>query len=292
LAASRRMAASPCVADPSRRARGARSSPSPALAGEGWGGGARRECGVRGESPHPPRSIERVGLPRKRERRRLLAAASAPLRIESSDSNFKQLNRHCERKRSNPSRGVKKEWIASSQVLLAMTSNPDTTPHSRGARRPRFASTSPSLNRGRRESRMPIAPAVVRTTSARVDHRLNRITPAFPARMGYGLLRALLGDRAFLPPSPGGLTMHHNPVGPDTSPPDLTPASGRQDHTTSPYAPVWPKVLPNLVRSGEFWRRQLAASFVRAPRIAHEVHLALRSYCAPDAVASIASRPA
>src|SRR5450755_2412807 len=52
-------------------------------------------------------------------------------------------------------------------------------------------------NRGRRESRMPIAPAVVRTKSARVDHRFNRITPAFPARMVYGLLRALPGDRLF-----------------------------------------------------------------------------------------------
>src|SRR5260370_20749219 len=40
----------------------------------------------------------------------------------------------------------------------------------------------PLENRGRRESRAPIAPAVVRTTSARVDHRFNRITPAFPAR--------------------------------------------------------------------------------------------------------------
>src|ERR1700674_2177110 len=37
-------------------------------------------------------------------------------------------------------------------------------------------------NGGCRESRMPIAPAVVRTKSARVDHRFNRITPAFPAR--------------------------------------------------------------------------------------------------------------
>jgi hypothetical protein len=68
--------------------------------------------------------------------------------------------------------------------------------YSRGARRPRFASTSPSIeNRGRGESRVPIAPAVVRTKNARVDHRFNRITPAFPARMGYGLLRALPGDR-------------------------------------------------------------------------------------------------
>jgi len=40
----------------------------------------------------------------------------------------------------------------------------DMRPRSRGAMRPRFASTSPSFeNRGRRESRMPIAPAVVRT---------------------------------------------------------------------------------------------------------------------------------
>ncbi len=31
--------------------------------------------------------------------------------------------------------------------------------------------------------------------SARVDHRFNRIIPAFPARMAYGLLRALPGDR-------------------------------------------------------------------------------------------------
>ena len=66
-------------------------------------------------------------------------------------------------------------------------------------------------NRGRRESRMPIAPAVVRTKNARVDHRFNRITPAFPARMVYGLLRALPGDRAFLPPSPCGLMIHLKP---------------------------------------------------------------------------------
>jgi hypothetical protein len=30
-------------------------------------------------------------------------------------------DRHCERKRSNPSRRAKKEWIASSLSLLAMT---------------------------------------------------------------------------------------------------------------------------------------------------------------------------
>src|SRR3979490_1358341 len=44
-------------------------------------------------------------------------------------------------------------------------------------------------------------------------------------RNGFnGLFRALPGDRAFLPPS-----FAENPA-------NLTPASGRQNHTTSPYA--------------------------------------------------------
>jgi hypothetical protein len=50
-------------------------------------------------------------------------------------------------------------------------------------------------------------------------------SPGIPARNGFnGVLRALPGDRAFLPPSSAGRTT------------DLAPASGRQDHTTSPYA--------------------------------------------------------
>src|ERR1700731_684258 len=50
-------------------------------------------------------------------------------------------------------------------------------------------------------------------------------TPGIPARNGFnGLLRTLPGDRAFLSPSPALL---HT---------DLTPASRRQDHTTSPSA--------------------------------------------------------
>jgi hypothetical protein len=50
--------------------------------------------------------------------------------------------------------------------------------------------------------------------------------PAFPARWFYGLLRDLLGDRAFLPPSPRNAKHCRK----------LTPASRRQDHTTSPSA--------------------------------------------------------
>src|SRR5207247_3839112 len=48
--------------------------------------------------------------------------------------------------------------------------------------------------------------------------------PALPAQWFYGFLRALPGDRACLPPSSALLLA------------DLTPASGRQNHTTSPSA--------------------------------------------------------
>jgi hypothetical protein len=51
----------------------------------------------------------------------------------------------------------------------------------------------------------------------------------------YGLCRALPGDRAFLPPSPRGYVLS-KPGWADATPQDLTPASGRQDHTILPYA--------------------------------------------------------
>src|SRR5882724_4974235 len=62
-------------------------------------------------------------------------------------------------------------------------------------------------------------------------------SPGIPARNGFnGFLRALLGDRALLPPSPCGLKVLSSPVEPNEPPQDLTPASRRQDHTTSPSA--------------------------------------------------------
>src|SRR5467141_4156565 len=69
-------------------------------------------------------------------------------------------------------------------------------------------------------------------------------SPDVPARNGFnGFLRALPGDRALLPPSPCGLKVLSSPVEPNEPPQDLTPASRRQDHTTSPYAAT------SLVRS-------------------------------------------
>src|SRR6202171_47077 len=62
-------------------------------------------------------------------------------------------------------------------------------------------------------------------------------SPDVPARNGFnGLLRALPGDRALLPPSPCGVKVLSDPVEPNEPPQDLTPASRRQDHTTSPSA--------------------------------------------------------
>jgi hypothetical protein len=94
--------------------------------------------------------------------------------------------------------------------------------------------------RGRGERRMPNAPAA---SCAIVVVERTRVTtstpesPDVPARNGFnGFLRALPGDRAFLPPSPAEYAACPRPVGPTHHSANLTPASGRQDHTTSPYA--------------------------------------------------------
>src|SRR5438132_13751292 len=60
-------------------------------------------------------------------------------------------------------------------------------------------------------------------------------TPTSPAQWLYGLLRALLGERAFLPPSPLRSLLLKS----------LTPASRRQDHTTSPYASAFSSGVKN-----------------------------------------------
>src|SRR5712672_3793264 len=96
----------------------------------------------------------------------------------------------------------------------------------------RFARVLPrtfrrSENRGRRECRVRAAPAVSRAKLQKKRTRAYRFSggnPAFPAQWLYGLLRALPGDQACLTPSPALLLA------------DLTPASGRQNDTTWPYA--------------------------------------------------------
>jgi hypothetical protein len=96
------------------------------------------------------------------------------------------------------------------------------------------ASTCPRKNRGRSatprgEQGMPDARRVrsrVRSEiSTRVSHHGHAGNVRHSPRNGFnGFLRALLGDRACLPPSPPRSLL----------PRSLTPASGRQDHTASP----------------------------------------------------------
>jgi hypothetical protein len=52
------------------------------------------------------------------------------------------------------------------------------------------------------------------------SHRLTGFNPAFPAQWFYGFLRALLGDRLVVTVASWKI------------PRDLTPAPGRQDHTS------------------------------------------------------------
>jgi hypothetical protein len=91
---------------------------------------------------------------------------------------------------------------------------------------PELCKTMSLDHRGRRESRASDAPAAsyAKVKSIRASHHrfTGSIRPSL--RNGFnGFLRALSGDRAFLPPSSASVA-------------NLTPASGRRDHTTSPSA--------------------------------------------------------
>src|SRR5258707_1603422 len=63
----------------------------------------------------------------------------------------------------------------------------------------------PSINRGRRECRVPNAPIASRAklnkAHERSHHRYTGNNPAFPAQWFYGLYRALPGDEFLLSPS-------------------------------------------------------------------------------------------
>src|SRR5258707_2167070 len=129
-------------------------------------------------------------------------------------------------------------------AALAMTKNPHTTSTS-----PRYA-PEPLMNLPPKEgvgnAGCPLHPrprvhlAVVERTRVTTS---TPESPDVPARNGFnGFLRALPGDRAVLPPSPTDMFLS-KPGWADLNSANLTPASGRQDHTTSPYAAT------SLVRS-------------------------------------------
>src|SRR5471030_3296245 len=106
----------------------------------------------------------------------------------------------------------------------------NTIPRSRGLIGPRFAIKFLTLrSEGAWNAGRPMRPiaacAMVVVERTRVS-QVTPETPGIPRAMVYGLFRALPGDRALLPPSPLRSLLLKN----------LTPASRRQDHTTSPSA--------------------------------------------------------
>ena len=117
-------------------------------------------------------------------------------------------------------------------VVLRGVAGDDTASRSRGLICPRLAIEFPyPPNRGRRECRVHAAPAVSCAKVCKKAHtsiQVQRRHPTFPAQWLYGLYRALPGGPGLLSPSPVRSLILTN----------LTPASGHQDHTTSPYASV------------------------------------------------------
>ena len=87
----------------------------------------------------------------------------------------------------------------------------------------------PPDNGGRRESQALAAPAAsyAKVENIRVSHHRFAGTPGLPCAMILTGSFVLPGDRALLSPSPARSASFIA---------ELTPASGRQDHTTSPSA--------------------------------------------------------
>jgi hypothetical protein len=114
----------------------------------------------------------------------------------------------------------------------------NTPPPSRGATRPSCAGIIRPKIEGVGNAGCPPhpQPRVQSVGSTRGSRHRSTGTPGIPARNGFnGFLRALPGDRACLPPSPTDIGVS-GPIGPTSPSANLTPASGRQDHTTSPSA--------------------------------------------------------
>jgi hypothetical protein len=86
----------------------------------------------------------------------------------------------------------------------------------------------PSHNRGRRECRAPDAPAVLRAKMRVARTQVITVTPETPGIPRAMVLRLISRS----PRGPGSFA----PVVRRANPATLTPASGRQDHTTLPSA--------------------------------------------------------
>jgi hypothetical protein len=116
---------------------------------------------------------------------------------------------------------------------------PDTRPPSRDATRPRFCNVPPRKSEGVGNAGCPLhpQPRVQKVESTRVSTADTPEHPAFP--------HAMVLTVSFVLSQATGLVCHlrrrneaplMSPVGQEAPSAALTPASGRQDHTTSPSA--------------------------------------------------------
>ena len=115
----------------------------------------------------------------------------------------------------------------------------------RGAWRPRFASVSPyqiKKGAGKAGCRSHPRSCVQKRTSRPQGNRIIRLSP----RNGLRLIRDLPGEPCTVATVVLRIADALEPVGPDASPQNLTPALGRRNHTTSPSAPASPKLSPDL----------------------------------------------
>jgi hypothetical protein len=148
-------------------------------------------------------------------------------------------SRHCERSKAIHL-ATKKEWIASVASLLAMTALKfQTYLRDLAARCARALQKTSAPLEGVGNAGCPLHP---RSRVHFVLVERTRVTtstpesPGIPARNGFnGLCRALPGDRALLPPSSADMFLS-KPGWADLNSANLTPASGRQDHTILPSA--------------------------------------------------------
>ena len=148
-------------------------------------------------------------------------------------------------------------------------------PRSRCAMRPSFArNVRASINRGRRECRVPAAPAASRANLSeaheRSHHRFRRINRHSP-RNGFTAYSALSPATNSSCHRRSRIKVLSKARSGRLASANLTPATGAR--TTRFCRPL---------------KRRSSCT----PHTAHEVHLALRLPCAPDALTSTASRPA
>ena len=159
----------------------------------------------------------------------------------------------------------------------------DTTPHSRGAMRPRFVKSFAQRREGAGNAGCLLHPRsrVQKCAKGRTRvYRYSRSIPAFPAQWFYGLWRALPGDEFLLPPSLANGWFAWPGWALQTSA-SLTPATGAR--TTRFCRTQPPDFAKRLRRALAPVVCTLCSLTKQSPPCEH--------HRAPDAAASTASRP-